>query len=356
MPYSDSNEYYHDPENYQFRHRLMKGRLSGIRAKLSPKAIIIAPTNSLAYGILCAARDLCPYPNINISLVDTASPFVHINTVNIDVLITTPIPLFAHMKKNTYGMDMLQYLVVDDVNYSRIEKPGDIMSRIISKFSVLHSSSMDDHRRPYLRILFTGSTISESVMDGIYRYFPDPSIIPAPGAHKIPSRLNITTAVTTSAGLKHKLTSCVDIIKRNCALFKTFLIFCNSAESAEALTWHLLSLKYEAQLITSQIPLRNQAAIAKALTRRNSNHSEGEPVPAIPPTIYVSSGVFSFGLDTRAVDYVILFDRPRSRAEYLDRVGRVARGGHSGFASVILTKDEAKDFYKISSPARSGAN
>ncbi len=56
--------------------------------------------------------------------------------------------------------------------------------------------------------------------------------------------------------------------------------------------------------------------------------------------ILLTTDVAGRGLDLPMVDYVVQYDPPEERADYIHRVGRTARMGRRGQAVIFLTSSE----------------
>lgn len=62
---------------------------------------------------------------------------------------------------------------------------------------------------------------------------------------------------------------------------------------------------------------------------------------------FISSDLFTRGIDVQSVNVVINFDFPKNSETYLHRIGRSGRFGHLGLAINLITNDDKYDLYKI---------
>lgn len=63
--------------------------------------------------------------------------------------------------------------------------------------------------------------------------------------------------------------------------------------------------------------------------------------------LFISSDLFTRGIDVQSVNVVINFDFPKNSETYLHRIGRSGRFGHLGLAINLITNDDKYDLYKI---------
>ena len=62
---------------------------------------------------------------------------------------------------------------------------------------------------------------------------------------------------------------------------------------------------------------------------------------------YLSSDLFTRGIDIQAVNVVINFDFPKMAETYLHRIGRSGRFGHMGIAINLITYDDRFALHRI---------
>lgn len=63
--------------------------------------------------------------------------------------------------------------------------------------------------------------------------------------------------------------------------------------------------------------------------------------------LFISSDLFTRGIDVQSVNVVINFDFPKNSETYLHRIGRSGRFGHLGLAINLITNNDKYDLYKI---------
>ena len=63
--------------------------------------------------------------------------------------------------------------------------------------------------------------------------------------------------------------------------------------------------------------------------------------------LFISSDLFTRGIDVQSDNVVINFDFPKNSETYLHRIGRSGRFGHLGLAINLITNDDKYDLYKI---------
>jgi ATP-dependent RNA helicase DeaD len=105
---------------------------------------------------------------------------------------------------------------------------------------------------------------------------------------------------------------------------KNTLIFARTRAGAAELAETLIARGYPAEAIHGDLP---QAERERILTRFRHGQL----------TILVATDVVARGMDIPDVSHVINFDIPQLSIEYVHRIGRTARAGHSGEAITIIT-------------------
>lgn len=105
---------------------------------------------------------------------------------------------------------------------------------------------------------------------------------------------------------------------------KNTLIFARTKAGAAELAETLIARGYPAEAIHGDLP---QAERERILTRFRHGQL----------TILVATDVVARGVDIPDVSHVINFDIPQLSIEYVHRIGRTARAGHSGEAITIIS-------------------
>ena len=122
------------------------------------------------------------------------------------------------------------------------------------------------------------------------------------------------------------------------------LVFCNTIESCRMVENALLRqdrqsrdrkiLAYHSAIDPEKRKTNLRAFVNPTIDLLNITSTKNQPVP---PVVLVCTDRASRGVDFGAapVDHVVLFDWPRDPNEFLRRVGRTARAGRNGYATVL---------------------
>jgi ATP-dependent RNA helicase DeaD len=115
---------------------------------------------------------------------------------------------------------------------------------------------------------------------------------------------------------------------------KNTLIFARTKAGAGELAETLIARGYPAEAIHGDLP---QAERERILARFRHGQL----------TILVATDVVARGVDIPDVSHVINFDIPQLAIEYVHRIGRTARAGHSGEAITIITPAQRRALRQI---------
>ena len=191
------------------------------------------------------------------------------------------------------------------------------------------------------QFIFCTATLPDTVVNSVQREFPDVVQIRGPGLHRVALTVK-ERLVDVSVPSKNNRDAKLGFnIKANClldALRQTrctrTLIFCNTVETCRQVE-NLLNRK------DRKGKFYNVLAYHSAMTpeTRNANlaaFSQGGGA-GDSDSILVCTDRAARGVDFEAapVEHVVIFDFPADPAEYVRRVGRTARAGRSGFATVF---------------------
>jgi ATP-dependent RNA helicase RhlE len=68
--------------------------------------------------------------------------------------------------------------------------------------------------------------------------------------------------------------------------------------------------------------------------------------------ILVATDIAARGIDVKRISLVINYDLPASPEDYLHRIGRTGRAGHTGKAITLATPEQSKDVHAIKQATR----
>lgn len=288
-----------------------------------PPCLILLPNRELSKQVLSVVKSLSGHVKLRsagitsgvklkIQKESLASP--------VDILVSTPGRFLQHFEAERVFLSELRYLVVDegDTLFDKtfkedIEKMLGIVRKRIEK---------KGHRPP--QTIVVTATVTADLSDAINTHFPTATLVATSGLHRPLPRLkheyvNITTNDKHEPLLKVLLGS-------KSGGGRT-IVFCNDMQSARSTHHFLTEQGFSASCMHSGI-----------LPKRRAEYFEQFASGECP--ILVCTDIASRGLDTTAVDHVVLFDFPETATGYLHRVGRTARGGRRGRVTCLLKKGE----------------
>jgi superfamily II DNA/RNA helicase len=133
-----------------------------------------------------------------------------------------------------------------------------------------------------------------------------------------------------------KSEKCLEIIGKDFKKGKS-IIFCNTVKNAQELFDYLIKengLKQELYLIHGKMSQVQRKSLLSHFT-------------SVSDAILVATDLMARGVDLSGVERVILYDFPRTMAEYLHRVGRTARAGKPGSVFALITSRDRPFYNKI---------
>jgi len=283
------------------------------------------------------------------------------------VVVCTPGRLLDHLTRTKgFSLDQVKYLVLDeadrllDLDFAR--DLDIIVSRCTNpdRRTFLFSATMTPQverlqrsctQRP-LRIELSGGTPTPAGKESSLIAVPDKqSEVRDPSAQDASAReepaqkdqphSSGTVAATLGSNLTQNIVVC-PVAQKQAYLYyllqenrgKRALVFADKVTTVARLTFMLRTLGLEAGAIHGQLDQERRVA---ALERFRKGETP----------VLVATDVASRGLDIQGVEVVVNYDLPNVPAEYVHRVGRTARAGHSGLALTIVTQYDIAHFYAI---------
>ncbi len=272
-----------------------------------PRAFILAPTRELAVQISNDADLLGKHTGLVTGLAyggtDYEKQRAHIQN-GIDILIGTPGRIIDYYKQGVFKLDQVQVAVLDEAD--RMFDLGFIKDIRY----LLRRLPPPDQR---LNMLFS-ATLSQRVMELAYEHMNEPDLIRIEPDKITADRVRQAIFFPSN---KEKIPLLVGLIQEMGA--GRIMVFVNTKREAERVQAWLTANGIDARAISGDVPQKQRL---KMLLQFQS----GE----LP--VLIGTDVASRGLHIPDVQYVINYDLPNDREDYVHRIGRTARAGAAGDA------------------------
>ena len=278
---------------------------AGERRAGQPRALILAPTRELAMQIHKDAESLGVFTGLNNVVVfggmDHEKQRRSLGTV-VDLLIGTPGRVIDYSRGGDLDLSKVEVLVIDEAD--RMLDMGFIpdVKRIVAQLpkkgkrqTLLFSATLDDH---ILR--FTSDWLAEPV---IYESEPE----------KMVSE-NIEQTFY-SVLRDEKLALLLYILRTE--PYERIIIFGNRKDVNLRLQYDLARFGYEVPVLSGDIPQEKRIKIL-------------EKFRAGTEKIVIATDVAARGIHVDNVSLVVNYDLPERAEDYVHRIGRTGRAGHTG--------------------------
>ncbi|XP_051491919.1 probable ATP-dependent RNA helicase DDX52 [Apus apus] len=285
------------------------------------RALIISPTRELASQTHRELVKLAEGTGFRIHMIhkaaEAAKKFGPKSSKKFDILVTTPNRLIYLLKQDPPAIDLtsVEWLVVDESDKLFEDGKSGFREQLASIFLACTSHLVR-------RALFS-ATFAHDVEEWC--------------------KLNLDTVVLVSVGARNsaaetveqellfvgsetgKLTAMRELIKKGFA--PPVLVFVQSIERAKELFHELIYEGINVDVIHADKTQQQ---------RDNVVHS----FRAGKIWVLICSALLARGIDFKGVNMVINYDLPTSAVEYIHRIGRTGRAGHTGKAVTFFTEDD----------------
>jgi len=277
---------------------------SGVR---QPRIFILAPTRELAVQIAKDAELLGGHTGLRIALAFGGTGYEQQRRdleAGADLLIGTPGRIIDYYKQGVFKLDQVQVAILDEAD--RMFDLGFIKDIRY----LLRRLPAPDQR---LNMLFS-ATLSHRVMELAYEHMNEPELIQVEPDKITADRVRQAIFFPSN---EEKIPLLVGLI-REMGLGR-IMVFVNTKREAERIQAWLQANGIDAEAISGDVPQKKRLSM---LLRFQS----GE----LP--VLIGTDVASRGLPIPDVQYVINYDLPQDREDYVHRIGRTARAGAAGDA------------------------
>ena len=286
------------------------------------KALVLVPTRELVIQIDQLMQGLSYYTNVSAVAVYGGSDGASFSREKqalqegVDMIISTPGRLIAHLNMKYVSLANLQYLILDEAD--RMLDIGfyhDIMKII---------SYMPEKRQ---NLLFS-ATMPKKILELSKVILKNPveiSLSISKPAEKIVQEAFVVHEIQKIPLIKHILSE---------KALQKVIIFCSTKINVKLLTQELKKSKFLAQDIQSDLDQKTREEILLSFRNNKLN-------------ILVATDILSRGIDIEDIDLVINFDVPHDGEDYIHRIGRTARAESDGIAYTLISEKEQHKFLII---------
>ncbi|KAF9098966.1 putative ATP-dependent RNA helicase ddx28, partial [Mortierella sp. AM989] len=368
--------------------------LNAIRQFNQPRAIILLPSRELVAQISGILKELSHSIKLRTLAISHAmapkSIIQRLSSGPVDIIVATPASLIDYLPKNSQhgggrhrdeeerrtrgsatlfnenqlSLDSLTHLVIDEADSMFDRGFGDEVSKIVKQAKAVISTTEGP-----TKITVVSATLPKKVSDTLDETLPGMLKITTPSLHKSLPGLH-QTFLDLKPYFGNRPKAILDILAkqqqvegRGSRRKENTLIFCNTKHSCELLHDHLKTNKVPGLLGV----LHGDALNRDEILERFINDDYIPPPPpssssspsSISPSnkggkILISTDIASRGIDTTAVNHVVLYDFPVTIVDYLHRVGRTARGGRGGRATSLVGRKDRNLAERIMTGIRLG--
>ena len=354
-----------------------------------PAALILAPSRELASQVLKTAKALSFHTPFRSALLSGAGKLKREKdalSMPQDVVVATPGRLLEHVDAGRVFLSSVRHVVIDEAD-TMLDPSGGFgpeVERILERCGAWVAGgppraddrtddrrvveSMESSRELPQRIL-VGATMPETSEEQVRKLFPDIAHIRVAGG--FPPLLKQEFVHVRTWG-NDKWNETIRLIQEEFSTVNPegkVIVFCNSVASCRFLHKTLQEQGYVASCLHGDMPRSDRLPNLQAFR-------EGQPVGGAGvrgaaaggarqqgrtgrrypgAAVLVATDLAMRGLDIPEVGHVILFDFPRSVADYIHRVGRTARAGQPGRATSLITSKDARRVKAVHRAAEAAA-
>ena len=286
------------------------------------RALVLAPTRELAIQIHEDGKPLSKHTGLKLGIAyggtDYEKQRVHIES-GVDVLIGTPGRIIDYFKQGVFSIDALEVIILDEAD--RMFDLG-----FIADIRYLFRRMPDPENR--LNMLFS-ATLSLRVAELAYEHMSEPEVVRIEAEKITADRIKEIAYMPSN---EEKIPLLLGLLKK--AENQKILVFINTKHMAEKLEAWMGVNGFKVALLSGDVPQKKREKLL-------NNFKEGVC------NILVATDVAARGLHIPEVNYVINFDLPTDKEDYVHRIGRTARAGASGTAISLICETFAMNIIDI---------
>ncbi len=279
-----------------------------------PRALVLVPTRELAQQVHDSLVSYATGTRLRICVIfgGVSMPGqMHSLRRGCDVIVATPGRLIDHMQKRSVDLSKIEMLTLDEAD--RMLDMGFIpaLRQVVRALP-----------RERQTLLFS-ATLPDAIMKLAAEFTREASRVDASGDQMVAAPVTHVVHQVTS---DRKRDALGDILHEHGA--HQALVFCKTKRGANRVGEHL-----EGRGISSGVIHGNKSQNAR--TRALDDFKSGRV------RVLVATDIAARGLDISKLPLVVNFDLPLVAADYVHRVGRTGRAGHTGRAVSLVSPEDA---------------
>jgi len=286
-----------------------------------PRVLILTPTRELATQVTDAIRALGHYTRLSSGSVVGGMPYPPQQQLlrrPLDLLVATPGRLLDHMARGRVDFSRLELLVLDEAD--RMLDMGflDAVEQIAAatpatRQTLLFSATFEGPiQRVAERLLKTPARVQ---------------IAPVTARHE-----SITQRLHQADDFLHKMALLEHILRDEAT--QQAIVFTATKKGADELCERLRERGHRCAALHGDMSQYQRRNAVEQLRRRRVD-------------VLVATDVAARGLDIRGLSHVVNFDLPNAPEDYVHRIGRTGRGGDTGTAIALVTRQDWPKLVRI---------
>ncbi len=297
--------------------RMLRVPASRPTAPGRPAALVIGPTRELVIQIAQDAEALGKYCGLRCIAVyggmDYARQQEQIAAAPVDLMVATPGRLLDFRRSRIVDLKGVHTLVIDEAD--RMLDMGFIpdVRKIVRELP---------DREQRQTMLFS-ATLTNDVMRLASQWMPDPIQV---AVEPEQATVDTITQVVYPIAAREKFTVLYNLLQREKA--ERVLVFCNRRIGCERLLNHLRDYGIPCEMLSGDVAQKKRLRVL-------------EDFRAGTIKVVVATDVAGRGIHVDDIAYVVNFDFPYEAQDYIHRIGRTGRAGHTGTAISFACEDES---------------
>ncbi|XP_068271692.1 probable ATP-dependent RNA helicase DDX52 isoform X1 [Nyctibius grandis] len=285
------------------------------------RALIISPTRELASQTHRELVKLAEGTGFRIHMIhkatEAAKKFGPRSNKKFDILVTTPNRLIYLLKQDPPAIDLtsVEWLVVDESDKLFEDGKSGFRDQLASIFLACTSHVVR-------RALFS-ATFARDVEEWC-KLNLDSVVLVSVGARNSAAE-TVEQELLFVGSETGKLTAMRELVKKGFA--PPVLVFVQSIERAKELFHELIYEGINVDVIHADKTQQQRDNVVRSFR-------------AGKIWVLICSALLARGIDFKGVNMVINYDLPTSAVEYIHRIGRTGRAGHTGKAVTFFTEDD----------------